>query len=194
MKDAKARQKSAARTRKPEPAKKKSPPPRPPDQGKALEEFGHAVRLLQKRDFLKARDELRAILQKYPDEKELADRARTYLQVCARSLQPPAPRLKDADDHYYQGVFHLNQRNHDEAIRLFEKALALDPESEKILYAQATAYAQSGRREAALEALRRAIAANAANRHLAAKDDDFEALRSDEEFRRLVGGAGGAAA
>jgi tetratricopeptide (TPR) repeat protein len=186
--------KGAAHPRKPEPPRKKAPAPRPPGQEKAIEEFAAAVRIFQKRDLSKARELFKELLEKYPRESEVLDRVHTYLQVCERGLHPQVPRLKDADDFYNQGVFLMNQQNLEEASRMFERALAADPANEKILYGQAAAFALSGKRGDSLESLRRAIAANHANRARAANDADFESLRDDPEFQEIVRGERGAEA
>jgi len=186
LKETKTARKGPVRAKKPEPPKKKVPLPRPPGQEKAIEEFAAAIKLFQKRELARARAAFQEVLANYPGETEIADRVRTYVQICDRTLHPSAPRLKDPDDFYHQGVVLMNQQNLEEASRMFERALSQDPGSEKCLYAQATVFALSGRRDEALEILRRAIAANHANRPRAANDSDFEPLRDDAEFQALV--------
>jgi tetratricopeptide (TPR) repeat protein len=195
LKEPKVARKPAARSKKPEPPRKKpAPPPRPADEVRAVEEFEAAVKLFHKREFARAREQFRALLEKHPTQREICDRARTFVQVCDRALSSSTPRLKDADDLYYQGVVFLNQRSLEDALRMFEKALAGDPGNEKVLYAQASALALSGRAEEAVEALRKAVAANPSNRIRAASDPDFEPLRDHATFRSLLHGRGGPAA
>jgi predicted Zn-dependent protease len=195
LKESKVARKGSARAKKPEPPRKKAPPPpRPPDEEKAIEEFAAAVKLFHKRDLQRAREQFKALMEKYPLLKELGDRARTYIQVCDRSAQSPTPRLKDANDYYYQGVILMNRSSVEEASRMFEKALALEPGNEKVLYGQAACLALSGRPGESIDLLRRAIAGNASNRALAANDPDFESLRDDSEFRSIIYGRGGDAA
>ncbi len=190
LKGSKVARKPGARGKKSEP-RKRAPAARPPAQEKAIEEFAAALKLFHRRDLARARDHFRQVLATYPQEKEIGDRATTYLRVCERGLQPQSPRLKDADDFYYQGVVLLNQRNIEEAIRMFERALASDPASEKALYASAAALALSGRRAECLSMLSRAIEAGSSNRVRAANESDFDSMRDDPEFRRLVHGDGG---
>lgn len=189
MKESKAARKAPVRSRKVEPPRKKAQPqPRPPDQEKAIEEFAAGVRLYQKGDLGRAKEQFKSLLEKYPQQREIGDRARTYIQVCDRALQAAAPRLKDLDDYYYHGVVLLNQQNLEEAVRVFEKALTIDQGSEKVLYALAAAMARSGRSEAAVDTLRRSVAANPSNRVMAAGDADFESLREHPDFRALIHG------
>src|SRR5262249_53577993 len=147
-----------------------------------------AMKVFQRRDLARAREMLKEIVQNYPGESEILDRVHTYLQICERGLHPPVPRLKDPDDFYNQGVVLMNQHNLEEAGRMFERALAADPNNEKILYSHAAAHALAGRREESLQFLRRAIAASHANRARAANDGDFESLRDDPDFQEIVRG------
>ena len=178
--------KRMAKARTPEPPRRKVPPPRPPDQVKAIEEFEAALRSLQKRDFAKARDQFRAVIEKHPGERELSERSRSYIQICERSLQPPAPRLHDANDYYQHGIFLMNRREMEEAGRMFEKALSLEPDNARALYGQAACLALSGRAGEAIGFLRRAIALDPTSRAAASRDSDFDGLRDHEEFMRLT--------
>ncbi len=182
----KAARKSPAKGRKAGSARKKSPTAPAPEAEKAVDDFSAALKVFQKGDLARAMSLLKTVLQKYPEERELADRARTYLAVCERKLQPQSPRLREAEDYYNHGIFLLNEGELEEASRMFEKVLSLDPGSERALYAQACVHARSGEREKALEALRRAIEANPSNRVLASSDGDFEPLRDDAEFSALL--------
>jgi len=184
--------KGAARAKKPEPPRKKVPVPRPPGQEKAIEEFATAMKVFQKRDLAKAKDLFKEIIGNFPGESEILDSARTYMQICERGLHPQLPRLRDADDFYNHGVVLMNQGGLEEASRMFERALAAEPASEKILYTQAAAFALSGRREESLATLKRAISASHSNRARAANDTDFDFLREDPEFHSLVRGERGA--
>jgi len=194
LKDSKATRKSSVRSKKPEPPRKKAPVERPPNQERAIEEFAAALKHFQKRDLAKAKELLEEILEKHVGESEIIDKVYTYLQVCERGLHPTMPRLKDADDFYHQGVYLMNRQEYDEAIRMFDRALGADPSSDKTLYALAAAYALSGRSVEAIEALRRAIAANHANRARAANDSDFDPVRDHQEFVGLIRGERGAEA
>jgi tetratricopeptide (TPR) repeat protein len=192
LKESRVARKGAAHPRKQEPPRKKPPTPRPPGQEKAIEEFAAAFKVFQKRDLAKARDLFKELLEKFPRESEILDRVHTYLQICERGLHPVVPRLKDADDFYYQGVFLMNQQNLDEALGMFERALAADPANEKILYSHAAALLLAGRRGESLDSLRRATSASHANRARAANDVDFESFREDPEFQDIVRGERGA--
>ena len=57
-----------------------------------MEVFERGVRALQLRNFKEACGLLAAILERYPDEKELHDRARVYIAICERQSDPSATR------------------------------------------------------------------------------------------------------
>ena len=186
----KAARKSTAKAKGSEPAEKK--PATPPVLEKAVEEFASGVRSFQRADFTKAADQFKEILGRYPRELEICDRARAYLAACDRHRQAEsrAPRLRDAEDHYNHGIFQLNRGDFEEASRLFEKALSLNPGNEKALYGRACAFALEGREDEALDALREAIQANPGNRVLARHDADLISLRPHPVFQSLLRGAG----
>ena len=71
-------------------------PPRKPGFYEAVAIYERGVQALQKHDFAGAASFFRTVLERYPEERELLERARLYLRVCERetSRQPaPAPRL-----------------------------------------------------------------------------------------------------
>jgi uncharacterized Ntn-hydrolase superfamily protein len=76
---------------------------------------------------------------------------------------------------------------HAEAIRLQERALAINPRSEALMYALAQRYAQAGESARALEQLGRAIARQPVQwKAQAAEDAAFAGLKDDPAFRTLV--------
>jgi serine/threonine protein kinase/Flp pilus assembly protein TadD len=75
----------------------------------------------------------------------------------------------------------------DESIRHLQTAVALRPSDSNTLYNAACTYGVLGKKNEALETLRKAFAAGFGNRNWAAKDSDFNCLHDDPEFRKLVG-------
>jgi serine/threonine protein kinase/cytochrome c-type biogenesis protein CcmH/NrfG len=75
----------------------------------------------------------------------------------------------------------------DESIRHLQTAVALRPGDSNTLYNAACTYGVLGKKAEALDALRKAFAAGFGNRNWAAKDSDFNCLRDDPEFQKLVG-------
>ena len=72
------------------------------------------------------------------------------------------------------------------ALRHQERAARLAPDNGEVLYDLAVIRLAAGERRGALEALRRAVAANPKLKAQAKVDDDLAGLREEEEFRRLI--------
>jgi tetratricopeptide (TPR) repeat protein len=81
----------------------------------------------------------------------------------------------------------LSERGeNDAAVEVMEKALAERPDHAGNLYNLACFESLAGRRDDALEHLRRAIELDAHYRDYARTDDDFASIRSDPEFEALL--------
>lgn len=75
----------------------------------------------------------------------------------------------------------------EEAIRHLQTAVALRPGDANTLYNAACTYGILGKKNEALETLKKAVAAGYGNLSWAAKDSDLSALHDVPEFRKLVG-------
>ncbi len=80
-----------------------------------------------------------------------------------------------------------SEADSDESIRHLRTAVALRPNDANTLYNAACTYGVLRKKAEALETLKKAFAAGYGNRNWAAKDSDFECLRDDPEFQKLVG-------
>jgi tetratricopeptide (TPR) repeat protein len=78
------------------------------------------------------------------------------------------------------------ERRFPAALAAQERAAKLAPSNGEVLYDLAVIRLANGKREDALAALRKALAANPKLRTQASKDDDLAALRSDPGFRQIV--------
>src|SRR5262249_13526357 len=93
-----AAQKSVLRTSEPAPTPvpDPAPPPTPRKPGfdEAVAVYERGVQALQRHDFTGAATSFRIVLDRYPEERELLERARLYLRVCERETarQPAAPK------------------------------------------------------------------------------------------------------
>jgi tetratricopeptide (TPR) repeat protein len=169
----------SATERKPAPQDRKGSP--------ALETFEKAVKALGKKDFERALGLFDALIDGYPDERDLVERARAYKVICERAVERrPAFRPKSFEDLLNYGVFLHNRGEHGEALRVFQQAAEIHPKNEHVLYCLAAAHARLGDAGGAVKALRSAIHANAANRAQARSDSDFDTIRGDQEFVSLL--------
>jgi TolA-binding protein len=85
------------------------PPPRKPTYHEAVAMYERGLQALQRRDFAASADALRNVIERYPDERELLERARLYLKVCERELEPKEPAPKTPDEWVYAATVSLNQ-------------------------------------------------------------------------------------
>ncbi len=106
----------------------------------------------------------------------IADKARSYAQICARKANGAEVNLDTADDHFNYGVERLNARDMDVARKHLDRALAMQPDGEHILFTLALCCGLAGDGNAACENLKRAIALEPRNRILARQDPEFNAL------------------
>jgi len=116
----------------------------------------------------------------------IADKARSYAQICERKTSGPAVNLQTADDHFNYGVERLNARDIDVARHHLNTALSLEPNGEHILFTLALCCGLAGDGAASCEYLKRAIALEPRNRILARQDPEFIALAQQIPALRSV--------
>jgi tetratricopeptide (TPR) repeat protein len=153
----------------------------------ALDLLGKGIELIYKKDFKKARAELKLLLETYPAETEILARARSYVQICDREETSQKKPAITADQLYTLGVLEHNKANYDTAIAYFRQSLENHPNADYIYYSVAASLAMKGDLAQSIENLRKAIALNEDSRIYAKNDDDFSALQSKKEFAELVG-------
>jgi len=158
-----------------------------PSPGRVIKAFEQAIKVFNRQDFSRARAAFENVIEKFPDEPEVAARARAYIAICQRRLsqRPPTPRTAEAL--YDRGVIELNRCQFLLAISFFEKALKLEPEADHVIYALAAALAKAGQVERAIAELKRCIQMRDLYRIQARHDPDFRGLYSNEEFQNLIG-------
>jgi tetratricopeptide (TPR) repeat protein len=151
----------------------------------ARKDFDRGVAALQKKKFEEAERNFLDLIQKYPEEKELVDRARVYLAVCERRKKAANPALIEPEDFYYAAVLEKNRGNVSEAIDHLKRA-ARKNGGGRVDFLLACCYAQIGDSVTALEHLRQAIEEDQRHRVLARHDRDFDPVRDSPEFQDLL--------
>jgi tetratricopeptide (TPR) repeat protein len=169
-----------------------SPPPRLLPQTKttaaALALLEKGIEYIYQKDYRRARNELKTLLEAYPSEKEILARARSYIRICDREeAAQKKPPVITADQLYTLGVLEHNKANYEKAVSLFLRSLESHPEADYIYYSLAASLAMKGDLDGAMENLRKAIERNEDNRVYAKNDADFSPLHSIKEFVALVG-------
>ena len=164
------------------------PPPRQPtlDESAAVKAFERAHKEFTRGRFGEARNQFRALLDKYSQVSEVAARARTYLAVADARLRTESMLPRDADSLYDRGVIELNRGEYVAAQEMFERALKREPEAAHIHYGLAATRARLGAVDLALQSLQRALDLQPTLRVRAQHDHDLSSLRNDPDFDRLV--------
>jgi Flp pilus assembly protein TadD len=142
---------------------------------------------MQRHDFVAAAGNFREVIDKYPEERELGERARLFLQVCERETarRPPSPQT--ASESVYAATVALNAGNPTAALDHLNKALEQAPNSDHAHYIMAVALTERGEPDRAMVHLRQAITLNPDNRSTAIQDPDLVALRDLDAFRDVLG-------
>lgn len=149
---------------------------------------------IQRHDYRGATELLEAVLRQYPEERELHERVRLYLNICARQATPREATPQTIEERLYASTLAINGGKYDEAISHLRLVRDEDPDNDHALYMLAVAHAQRGEHAEAIAHLERAIALNPENRALARRDPDLETLRQDESFRATLDAVAPAAA
>lgn len=152
----------------------------------AVDAFEHGFQALQVRQYARAAEFLASVVNGYPDEKELQERARVYLNICERQklMREPAPR--SFDERVNAATIAINRGAVDEGLSLLRKLEAEDRTSDHVQYMLSVAHTQAGDTANALLHLRQAVELNPENRFLATQDADLEDLRRAEGFLALL--------
>jgi hypothetical protein len=161
-------------------------PPRKPGFYEAVAIYERGVQALQRHDYAAAADLFRAVIDRYPEERELLERARLYLRVCERETARQTPPPQSSGDHVYAATVALNSGDFASALNHLQRALTVDADNDHAHYIMAAALSMRGRRDEALEHLRRSIALNPENRSQARQDPDLENIRSHEAFQTAI--------
>src|SRR3954447_1593166 len=170
------------------------PPPRKPTYHEAVAMYERGLQALQRRDFAASADALRNVIERYPDERELLERARLYLKVCERELEPKEPTPKTPDEWVYAATVSLNRGDEAAALRHLQRAVTEDARHDHAHYMMAVVSARRSDASAAVDHLRHAVTLNPENRSLARQDPELDALREDAGFKGIVDTPGSDAA
>jgi tetratricopeptide (TPR) repeat protein len=145
--------------------------------------YERGVQALQRHDFQGAAGFFRTVLDRYPEERELLERARLYLRVCERETERQQPAPKTPAERVYAATVALNSGDHAGALDHLQRALSEEPDSDHAHYIMSVALGMRQRFDDAIEHLRQSIALNPENRTLAKQDPDLEPLREHPAFR-----------
>ena len=149
---------------------------------KALAAYSMCMKAFHKGEHQKAAEMFKEFLSKHSSEKELVDRAQIYISICEEQLKDKSIKLRTFDDYYQYSVYKINCGEYEEALKLLQKALELNPQEGKIFYLMADAHCLMGNTEECLENLKKAIHLDKHFGILAQNERDFEPLWEDKKF------------
>ena len=152
----------------------------------AVAAYEQGLAALQRHEYRRALDLLESVLRQFPEEKELHERVRLYLNVCERQAAQRAADPQTVEERLYASTLAINGGRYDEAISHLRLVRDEDPDNDHAIYMLAVAHAQRGEHAEAIAHLERAILLNPENRALARRDPDLEALGDDEAFRSAI--------
>lgn len=156
------------------------------DYQKALTAFGQAVKEFQKGEFEKAAASFQDFVAKFPAEREIVDRARTYIAIAQKKPKKESVALKGFEDHFRQGVVKINQGDYPGAVKVLEKALEFKENEGLVNYLLADAHALMGQSDAALDLLKKAVQKDRNFAVLAQNEPDLEPLWEDKKFKLIT--------
>jgi tetratricopeptide (TPR) repeat protein len=165
------------------------PPPPPlatpkPPSADAVSGFERGMAQLQRHDYAGARTTFQGLLDNFPSEGFLTDRARVYLQLADRELQRrPASSV---EERLTAATAALNNNDDAEAGRLAESAFKDDRSADLAAYLMAIVAARQGRTDDALKHIKTAIEINPESRVQARQDEEFDILLELDEFHALT--------
>jgi outer membrane protein assembly factor BamD (BamD/ComL family) len=148
--------------------------------------YEQGLEALQRHAYAQARTLLESVLRQYPEEKELHERVRLYLNICERQATQKEAAPQTIDERLYAATLAINTGHYDQAIAHLRLVRDEDPDNDHAIYMLAVAHAQRDEHAEAVAHLERAIALNPENRALARNDPDLEPLRDDEAFRAAL--------
>jgi tetratricopeptide (TPR) repeat protein len=157
----------------------------------AVAVYERGLEALQRHAYSEAANLLESVLRQYPEEKELHERVRLYLNICQRQATQREAAPQTIDERLYAATLAINGGQYDQAIAHLRLVRDEDPDNDHALYMLAVAHAQRQEPAEAVAHLERAIALNPENRALARTDPDLEPLREDDAFRATLEASSG---
>ena len=148
--------------------------------------YERGLEALQRHAYQQAADLLESVLRQYPEERELHERVRLYLNICQRQATQREAAPSTIDERLYAATLSINGGQYDQAIAHLRLVRDEDPDNDHAIYMLAVAHAQRDEYAEAVAHLERAIALNPENRALARNDPDLEPLRDDDAFRAAL--------
>ena len=174
------------RNRVPQPTHEPAAPAPRTGHAEAVTLYEEGMAALQAHEFARASALLRSVLSRYPQERELHERVRLYLNVCDRHMTPRATSPSTPEERVFAATLAVNAGNYDDALEHLRAATSEAPEHDHALYMLASVLTLRDDIDEAVPLLLRAIELNSDNRSLARHDPDLEPLRDLDAVRAAL--------
>src|SRR5437660_12169094 len=92
--------------------------------------YEQGLERLQRHDYSGAAERLESVLRLYPDEKELHERVRLYLNVCRKQASNSQAVPRTVEERLYASTLALNGGRYDEAISHLRLVRDEDPDND----------------------------------------------------------------
>lgn len=166
------------------PPQQKPAPREDPAFAQAVQNYEAGIKAMQEHKFEKAKGLLEKLVATGP--RELADRARLYLNSCNQQLREAASSFKTHEEHFDYAVSLMNSGQYEQARGHMEKILKQSPQADFAHYGMAIVECLAGQVESSLKSLSEAIRLNPQNRYQARNDSDFQNMADDPRFTELL--------
>src|SRR4029078_1103519 len=105
-------------------------PPRRSTYIEAVAIYERGVDALQHHDYSGAAQLFESVLSKYPEEKELQERVRLYLNICQRHAAHAEPEPKTVAERLFASTLAINGGRYDEALSHLRLVRDEDPDND----------------------------------------------------------------
>lgn len=155
-----------------------------PAFAQAVQNYEASIKAMQEHKFEKAKGLLEKLVASGP--RELADRARVYLNTCNQQLREASSSFKTHEEHFDYAVSLMNAGQYEQARGHIEKIMKQNPQADFAYYGMAVVECLAGQVESSLKNLGEAIRLNPQNRFQARNDSDFQNMADDPRFTELL--------
>ena len=158
-------------------------------EASAVSAFELAMAALQRHDYRAACDGFQQLIERFPSERALLDRARVYATLCERELRrATSVRPRTLEERLTAATAALNNDQNDLAGQLLAQIVDEAPHHELGHYLMAVLHARRGDFGDAIASLRQASTISPEVLAQARHDEDFQNLRGLDAFEELLTG------
>jgi tetratricopeptide (TPR) repeat protein len=149
---------------------------------KAIGLYENGLKAMRRRHFDRAATSFGKLLEQFPEERDLLERARLYLRVCERESGPSKKAPRTVNERILAATLALNRHDAEGALALLRSAAVAHPDNDYIQYMLALGHALRNDADSAAQHLIEAIKLNPENRLQANQEPDFDAIRKAQPF------------